>query len=51
MMPCQYADERLELHPLDIVLLMTDGLVEALDRPTDRMGTKRLHRIVNGCPP
>ena len=50
MMPCQYADEHLELHPLDIVLLMTDGLVEALDRPTDRMGTKRLHRIVNGSP-
>ena len=50
MVPCQYTDERLELHPLDIVLLMTDGLVEALDRPSDRMGTKRLHRIVNGAP-
>ncbi len=50
MVPCRYADERLELHPLDIVLMMTDGLVEALDCPSDRMGTKRLHRIVNGAP-
>ena len=50
MMPCQYVDERLELQPLDIVLLMTDGLVEALDRPSDRMGTKRLHQIVNTAP-
>jgi serine phosphatase RsbU (regulator of sigma subunit) len=50
MVPCQYVDERLELQPLDIVLLMTDGLVEALDRPSDRMGTKRLHRIVNAAP-
>jgi sigma-B regulation protein RsbU (phosphoserine phosphatase) len=50
MMPCRYVDERLELQPLDIVLLMTDGLVEALDLPSDRMGTQRLHRIVNTAP-
>ena len=50
MMPCRYVDERLELQPLDIVLLMTDGVAEALDLPGDRMGTKRLHRIMNTAP-
>ena len=50
MMPCQYVDEHLELQHLDIVLLMTDGLVEAFDRPSDRMGTRRLQQIVNCAP-
>jgi serine phosphatase RsbU (regulator of sigma subunit) len=49
-MPCQYVDEHLELQPLDIILLMTDGLVEALDRPSDRMGTERLFQIVSTAP-
>ena len=50
MMPCQYVDEQVALQPRDIVLLMTDGLVEAFDRPSDRMGTHRLHQIVNSAP-
>jgi serine phosphatase RsbU (regulator of sigma subunit) len=50
MVPCQYVDEHVALQPLDIVLLMTDGLVEAFDRPSDRMGTMFLHRLVNSAP-
>ena len=50
MVPCQYVDENLELQHLDIVLLMTDGLVETFDRPSDRMGTRRLQQIVNCAP-
>ena len=40
----------MELRPLDIVLLMTDGLVEALDSPRDPLGTALLHRLVGGAP-
>jgi len=47
---CTYAEERMELRPLDIVLLMTDGLVEALDSPRDPLGTALLHRLVGGAP-
>ena len=50
MMPCQYSDERLALQPLDIVVLMTDGLAEALDRPSDRMGMALLHQLVKSAP-
>jgi len=50
MFPCQYVDEHIDLRPLDIVLLMTDGLVEAFDAPTDRMGTRLLHGLVNSAP-
>jgi serine phosphatase RsbU (regulator of sigma subunit) len=50
MMPCQYVDERVELRPRDIVLLMTDGLVEAFDAPDDSAGAARLHRIVASAP-
>ena len=50
MMPCRYVDERLELQPLDIVLLMTDGVAEALDRPVIAWVHRRLHRIMNTAP-
>jgi len=50
MMPCDYLDEELSLQPMDIVLLMTDGLVEALDRPSDRMGMQLLLGVVKYAP-
>jgi serine phosphatase RsbU (regulator of sigma subunit) len=50
MMPCPYIDECLALQPLDIVVLMTDGLVEALDRPGDPMGMALLHHLVKSAP-
>jgi len=50
VMHCEYADEEVGLEPLDIVLLMTDGSVEALDRPGDRLGARMLHRIVKEAP-
>lgn len=49
MLPCDYTDEEVALKPLDIVLLMTDGLVEALDRPGDGMG-EGLLRLVKSAP-
>src|SRR5262249_49122090 len=50
MLPCDYTDEELTLEPMDIVLLMTDGLVEALDRPSDRMGMHLLLGVVKSGP-
>jgi len=50
MMPCEYTDDDIELGPLDIVLLMTDGLVEALDRPSDRMGLQLLLGLIKYAP-
>ena len=50
MLPCDYVDEELGLEPMDIVLLMTDGLVEALDRPSDRMGMQLLLGVVKYAP-
>ena len=50
MVACPYVDECLSLQPLDVVVLMTDGLVEALDRPSDRMGMALLHHIVKSAP-
>lgn len=50
MLECEYADEVHALSPLDIVLLMTDGLVEALDRPSDRMGMTLLLGVVKYAP-
>lgn len=51
MMPCEYADEEIYLAPLDIVLLVTDGLMEAFDRPRDRLGVERVLRILKHAPP
>ncbi len=50
MLECEYTDEEHLLSPLDIVLLMTDGLVEALDRPSDRMGMDLLLGVVKYAP-
>jgi serine phosphatase RsbU (regulator of sigma subunit) len=50
MIPCEYKDEEIDLGPLDIVLLMTDGLVEALDRPSDRMGMELLLGLIKYAP-
>jgi serine phosphatase RsbU (regulator of sigma subunit) len=50
MMPCDYTDDEITLEPLDIVLLMTDGLVEALDRPSDRMGMELLLGLIKYAP-
>lgn len=49
MLPCDYVDEEVALEPLDIVLLMTDGLIDALDRPSDCMG-EGLLRLVKSAP-
>jgi len=51
MMPCDYSAEEIDFGPRDLVLLMTDGLVEALDRPSDRMGVELLLRLVKNAPP
>jgi len=50
MVPCDYVDDELKLDPHDIVLLMTDGLVEALDRPSDRMGLELLLGLIKNAP-
>jgi sigma-B regulation protein RsbU (phosphoserine phosphatase) len=50
MLPSEYANESLELNRGDIVLAMTDGLVEALDRPSDRMGTHLLLGLIKYAP-
>jgi sigma-B regulation protein RsbU (phosphoserine phosphatase) len=50
VMPCEYADERLDLLPNDIILMMTDGLVDALDCPSDRSVSRRIHRLVADAP-
>jgi sigma-B regulation protein RsbU (phosphoserine phosphatase) len=50
MLPCEYASEFLSLEPGDIVLLMTDGLVEALDRPSDRLGMELLLGLIKYAP-
>lgn len=46
MVTCHYCDEELDLEPRDIVVLMTDGLLEALGRAGDCMGSGRLLRLV-----
>jgi len=50
MVDCAYADDEIDLEPLDIVLLMTDGLLDALGRPRDRLGTDHLLRVVRSAP-
>lgn len=47
----RYADEQLAIEPGDILFMMTDGLVEALDRPGDRLGMRTLLRLLGGVPP
>ncbi len=45
-----YADEEIALAPGDTVFLMTDGLVEALDRPGDRLGMRLLLGLIGDVP-
>jgi serine phosphatase RsbU (regulator of sigma subunit) len=45
-----YADEETALGPGDMIFLMTDGLVEALDRPGDRLGMRLLLGLVADGP-
>jgi serine phosphatase RsbU (regulator of sigma subunit) len=50
MLPCEYEDEEIVLEPRDMLLLITDGLLEALDHPTGRNGMSILLRLVQGAP-
>lgn len=50
MLPGEYDEEDLVLEPMDILLLMTDGLLEALDHPSGRMGMQVLLDLVRGAP-
>jgi serine phosphatase RsbU (regulator of sigma subunit) len=50
MLPCKYAEEEIALRPADVVLLMTDGLVEALDHPSGGEGMDYLLDLVRGAP-
>lgn len=45
-----YVEEQLRLEPRDIILLMTDGLLEALDHPDGQMGMDLLMRLVRQAP-
>jgi serine phosphatase RsbU (regulator of sigma subunit) len=50
MFPSTYEDEELPLEPADIVLLATDGVLEALDRPGGADGLARLIELVRAAP-
>jgi serine phosphatase RsbU (regulator of sigma subunit) len=50
MVPCTYDEATLPLGPGDIVLAMTDGLVDALDHPTGRLGMEILLGVVREAP-
>jgi serine phosphatase RsbU (regulator of sigma subunit) len=45
-----YADEEIALAPGDMIFLMTDGLVEALDRPGDHLGMRLLLSLIADAP-
>jgi hypothetical protein len=50
IMECGYSDEEIDLEPLDIVLLMTDGLLDAPDWPSDPAGLELLLGAVRSAP-
>jgi serine phosphatase RsbU (regulator of sigma subunit) len=51
MIPGQgYDQEELAIGEHDIVLMMTDGIVETLDCDTDRMGESALHELIASAP-
>jgi serine phosphatase RsbU (regulator of sigma subunit) len=50
MFPGEYFEEELALEPRDIVLLMTDGLLEALDHPTGHRGLQLLLGDIRTAP-
>ena len=47
---CDYAEDELVLEPADIVLLVTDGLLEALDHPSGHRGLELLLDEVHASP-
>jgi serine phosphatase RsbU (regulator of sigma subunit) len=51
MMPGQaYENETFALDPGDLMLLMTDGVVEPLDGEGDRLGSERMKRLISSAP-
>jgi serine phosphatase RsbU (regulator of sigma subunit) len=50
VMTCDYTEDRIQLEQDDIVLLMTDGLVDALDAWGGTAGTTVLRSIVEAAP-
>ncbi len=50
IMQASYSDEEIALEPLDIVLLMTDGVLDALDWPSDPLGMERVLGAVASAP-
>jgi serine phosphatase RsbU (regulator of sigma subunit) len=44
-----YEEQRIDLHPGDVVLLMTDGIVEAMNRCRDLYGFPRLEAVLAKC--
>jgi serine phosphatase RsbU (regulator of sigma subunit) len=44
-----YEEERIDLYPGDVILLMTDGIVEAMNRARDLYGFPRLEAVLAEC--
>ncbi len=44
-----YEEHRIELQPGDVMLLMTDGIVEAMNSQRDLYGFQRLEAVLRGC--
>jgi serine phosphatase RsbU (regulator of sigma subunit) len=49
-MSCDYVEERIQLAPNDIVLLMTDGLADALDQTGQGSASHALRDILRDAP-
>ena len=47
----QYLDETVRTAAGDTIVLMSDGLIEALDRPSDRLGMSLLGGLIEYAPP
>jgi serine phosphatase RsbU (regulator of sigma subunit) len=50
VMSCDYAEDRIQLRPNDIVLLMTDGLADALDHSGEGTPSRALRGILRDTP-
>jgi serine phosphatase RsbU (regulator of sigma subunit) len=50
MFPSSYEDEELTMQAADILLLATDGVLDALDRPGGQFGLARLVDLVREAP-
>jgi serine phosphatase RsbU (regulator of sigma subunit) len=44
-----YEEQRIELQPGDVMLLMTDGIVEAMNSQRDLYGFQRLEAVLRSC--